>query len=165
MKPELLGGTAVFDETKAYRYRLSRTFSGGKRGICAFIMLNPSTATADVSDPTVRRCEGYAMRWGFSTLWVVNIFALRSTDPKQLYKHADPVGPENNQFILEHVGNSELVIAAWGTHGALNARGACVMKLLTPHTIHCLGTTREGYPKHPLYLRQDLKPVIFQEAA
>jgi hypothetical protein len=165
MKPELLGGTALFDKTEKYRYRLARKFSGGKLGTCTFIMLNPSTATADVSDPTVRRCEGYAKRWGYSALWVVNIFALRSTDPKKLYTHPDPVGPENDQHILEAVRYSDLAIAAWGTHGDLHARGESVMKLLSAYSINCLGITKGGHPKHPLYLKQDLKPFIFMEVA
>ena len=64
-----------------------------------FVCLNPSTADEVRDDPTVRRCLGYAKRWGFSRLVVCNIFALRSTDPKALYEHPDPSGRQRPHLL------------------------------------------------------------------
>lgn len=85
--------TAVFSEDEAYRYSLIREWDPTK-GHCCFVMLNPSKATATVNDPTVARCMGFAERWGFGSLQVVNLFALRSTDPRALYTHTAPIGEE-----------------------------------------------------------------------
>jgi hypothetical protein len=111
----------------------------------------------------VRRCIGYASEWGFAWLEVVNIFAWRSTDPVALLKVDDPVGPENDRHILEAVRSSELVVCAWGVHGDIRNRGVGVLKLLRDAGVqpHCLDKTRSGAPRHPLYLRADLKPLPF----
>lgn len=163
-------GTARFDATGSYRYELTRTWGRVPpvKGVgaitkpdqrVAFVMLNPSTATAEVLDPTVRRCVGYAARWGYGGLVVVNIFALRSTDPQALYDHPDPVGPDNDRVIARAVGECELAIAAWGTHGELHGRGQAVVELLAPvRPLQALKVTKEGHPNHPLYLRADLVP-------
>ena len=167
-------GTARFDDTDAYRYELRREWGGkwplkGEGTVVrpdasvAFLMLNPSTATAELLDPTIRRCIRFAVTWGFGALEVINIFALRSTDPKQLYKADDPIGPDNDRTILDVARRSELIIAAWGTHGALRDRGREVAQLLERHelALHCLGTTKDGHPRHPLYLPAAAQPVPF----
>lgn len=77
----------------AYRYRLDRLGALLGRGAVNFVMLNPSTADAEQDDPTIRRCLGYAFRWGFARLIVTNLYALRSTDPRALWEHPDPIGP------------------------------------------------------------------------
>jgi hypothetical protein len=124
-------------------------------------MLNPSTATESVLDPTVRRCMGFSRQWGCGGLRVVNLFALRATDPKQLKEAQDPVGPENDKCIKAAVASAELVVCAWGTHGKLLGRGAAVQKLLAYRHLHHLGLTKEGHPKHPLYLKKDLLPIPY----
>jgi len=158
-------GSAVFSDTdisKArYRYRLTRAWGTGQGRIC-FIMLNPSTATADISDPTVRRCEKFARRWKFAVLNVVNIFAIRSTNPRALYGAVDPVGPENDSWICKTASDSDLVIAAWGVHGVHMGRGKYVADMVSKITqLRCLGQTKEGFPRHPLYLRADAKAVNY----
>jgi hypothetical protein len=90
--PSHFPGRASYDRTRRYRYTLHRRLAGGAGRLC-FCMLNPSTADARVDDPTVRRCVGYALAWGFAELECVNIFALRSTDPRALARADDPVGP------------------------------------------------------------------------
>ena len=155
--------TAIFDPTKKYRYLLTRKICE-KDTICTFIMLNPSTADEIENDPTVARCVKFAKVWGYGKLNVLNIFALRSTDPGGLYTIEDPVGQDNDHHIVETVRNSDLVIAAWGVHAALNDRGKQVEDLIVPYTdIHCLSVTKDGYPGHPLYLRNDSKPVLYRE--
>jgi hypothetical protein len=157
-------GDATFSKCGKYRYSLVRAFlHPGPKGPCAFIMLNPSTATAEVSDPTVRRCEGYARAWGHDSLVVLNIFAFRSTDPKALYKEADPVGPDNDRYIRHYAKKAAMIICAWGAHGKHLGRGDKVLGPLLEYGPHYLKMTKKLDPAHPLYLKADLKPQPFLE--
>lgn len=152
---------ATFSEDGRFRFRLWRRWaddapSGGD--VC-FIMLNPSTADEVSNDPTVERCQRRAQRLGYGGLQVVNIFALRSTDPAGLYEDGADIGDgqENNRAICDAVAASDLVIAAWGRHGHYRRRDRAIRELLWVRGTHvfCLGTNRDGTPKHPLYLRND----------
>lgn len=156
------GSSAIFGDNGEYRYRLQRNFARGV-GTCLFVMLNPSTADSELNDPTIRRCIDYAMVWGNSRLIVVNIFALRSTDPKVLYKHPDPVGRLNNYHIDKAAAEATTIICAWGAHGKLYRRGRDVLYLLEARRPQHLGLTKGLQPKHPLYLKADLKPMHFAE--
>jgi hypothetical protein len=122
-------------------------------------MLNPSTADDSIDDPTIRRCIGFAKSWGFGALDVLNIFAYRSTDPAVLRKITDPVGKENDRFIVETTGkrDCELVIAAWGNMGMYASRASNVVKII-PRDVMCLGKTKAGFPRHPLYVHGDTRP-------
>lgn len=153
--------SAIFDPTRTYRYSLYREW-GDPSHKATFIMLNPSTADEVRLDPTVTRCCGYAKRWGYGAIEVVNIFAYRSTDPKGLLAVADPVGKENDHYILAAVEDAALVVAAWGVHGALQDRGRIVQDLLADRcALTSLGVTKDGHPRHPLYLRADALPTPF----
>lgn len=153
---------AAFSECRRYRYRLWRTW--GEAAPAVFVMLNPSTADETDNDPTVERCERRARSMGFGGLRVANIFALRSTDPAALYQNPDPVGPGNDESIIESVAGSGIVICAWGGHGNLNNRGASVLALLRRAgvTPHYLTLNRDGTPKHPLYVGYDVKPQAWE---
>jgi hypothetical protein len=155
-------GEAVFEGD--YRYALKRIWDPGKDQM-AWVMLNPSTATEEVFDPTVRRCNNWARKWGYGGFHVLNIFALRSTDPQALATHPDPVGPENNQYIRETVTDPKvkLVMAAWGVWGEFMSRGAEVAALVKDLGVglYCLGKTNGGHPRHPLYVAGSQKPVLF----
>ncbi len=144
---------AVLSSCGQYRYGLTRTFFTGT-GTVLFIMLNPSTADAEMDDPTIRRCIGFARRWGFQELKVGNLFALRATDPRELKRVSDPIGPENDRYLMHMSGSADAVIAAWGAHGIYRNRSQHVLGLLEG-TVECLGLTKQGYPRHPLYLRAD----------
>ena len=106
---------ATISACTKYRYSLRRTWQEGGRVVC-FIMLNPSTADADIDDPTIRRCVGFGKSWGYDALEVVNLFAWRETEPKFLITPSDPIGPDNDGAILEASGRAELVVCAWGSH-------------------------------------------------
>lgn len=144
---------AILDARRRYRYLLVREWDeNGKR--VAFVLLNPSTADASQDDPTIRRCIGLAKTSGFGSLAVVNLFAFRSTDPGRLAKARDPIGPDNDNYILNACTSAQLTIAAWGNHGRLQERGRAVCALLATVPLFCFGKTDRGEPRHPLYLRQ-----------
>jgi hypothetical protein len=149
---------AIIDETGKYRYQLWRIWDEAKP-LAVFIMLNPSTADAEEDDPTIRRCMNYARSWGYGGIKVVNLFAYRATDPKELTNVIDPVGIENNKYITMAVKEAGIVVAAWGTKGDYLSRQSHLMELKLLPNLHYLGLTKDGYPKHPLYLKADLKPI------
>lgn len=150
---------ALFDDGRTYRYRLWRTWDTAKPTV-AFIMLNPSTADELTDDRTIRKCIGYAQAWGYGTLVVGNLFALRATDPEELYGHPDPVGVENDDHLVDIADAADQVIAAWGHHGGYQDRGRAVYDLLDCD-LDALGTTQDGHPRHPLYLPADREPESF----
>jgi hypothetical protein len=159
LPPWVTGYAAFYGDTGkdgAYRYTLSRSWDYGN-GTVNFIMLNPSTATAEVDDPTIRRCTQFARAWGYRRLVVTNLFAYRATDPAELRRVADPVGPENDwhlRYCAQH--EAERVVLAWGAHGGYRKRDESVLALLAKHLPRiepaCLGVTKAGAPRHPLYL-------------
>jgi hypothetical protein len=144
---------ALMSPCGAYRYWLTRTWDATRPSVC-FIMLNPSTADAARDDPTIRRCVGFGERWGCGGVHVVNLFALRATDPKALRAHADPVGPENDEWIRRGV-RGRAVVAAWGASPLAARRARDVLKLTDTAGVWCLGVTRDGHPRHPLYVPND----------
>lgn len=139
-----------------YRWWLTREWWGNAKA--TFVMLNPSTAGPSLDDPTIRRCIGFAKTWGLGGIRVVNLYALRSTDPKGLWLADDPVGPENDKHLIDaalaaQVTDSPL-IAAWGAN-ARPDRVAHVLALPFFDRLTALGVTKDGAPRHPLYLRAD----------
>jgi hypothetical protein len=150
---------AVLSDCGRYRYSLTRTW-GDQQNLCCWIMLNPSTADAELDDPTIRKCIGFSQRWGHGGLVVVNLFAWRSTDPEALKRCGDPIGALNNDAIREAVATSVRVICAWGTHGKLMGRGQRVRGWFPPNTTEHIGPlSKDGHPKHPLYLPYELATV------
>lgn len=148
--------TATFNALRTYRYQLARIWDRDVPPM-VFVLLNPSTADAFVADPTITRCLGFARREHAGGLVVVNLFALRSTDPAVLAHHDNPIGHSNDRFLLEAVQDAAAVIAGWGVHGQLGGRGRAVVDLLAEHGVDlkCLGRNQGGSPKHPLYVRGD----------
>lgn len=159
---DLLGcATAVLSADGTYRYLLTRRRADGPAVM--FVMLNPSTADAFASDPTLARCVGFARRWGYGGLILGNLYALRSTDPAALAVHPDPVGPENDRVIAENCKAPQLVIAAWGASFAHEDRPRDVLRIfaLARRAVACLGVTQGGWPRHPLYVRGDTMSVPY----
>ncbi len=147
----------IFSPCRTWRYTLERWW--GQGDYVNFICLNPSTADEEHNDPTVTRCCHYAKRWGYAGCVVTNLFGLRSTDPQALLVERDPVGPENDGHIWHMAETAHLVVAAWGVWGRLEDRGRAVATNLIRMgaALHALGVTKEGYPRHPLYLRADAR--------
>jgi len=159
-------GTAEYSPCRRYRYVLTRAMNpeviGDDTRTIAFVGLNPSTATATTDDPTVRRCIGYAAREGFGRFVMLNAFAYRATDPADMKACPEPVGPGNDAAILRVVGEADLVVFAWGAHGGHLGRHDALLELVGPR--HCLGVTKGGFPRHPLYLRRDAAIVPYAGA-
>lgn len=147
---------AVLSEDGVYRYELYRRWADSTRPVL-WVMLNPSTADAEIDDPTIRRIIGFSQSWGFQAAIVCNLFALRATNPQALRTHSDPVGPDNDDHLMRAVCASDRIVVAWGAHTFASSRAAWVKKLL-PNP-HCLGVTKEGHPRHPLYVRADAQLV------
>ncbi len=150
---------ATFSPCGRYRTRLWRIW--GDQPPAVFCMLNPSTADETSNDPTVERCERRARATGFGGLQVVNLFALRSTDPRALYSEIDPIGPGNDEAILDACAGAGIVVCAWGAHGKFRARGNWVRDLLYDAGArpHVLALNRDGTPKHPLYVGYNVQPT------
>lgn len=154
--------TAVYSDCEKYRYLLTRTWDAeGKKAL--FVMLNPSTATEVQNDPTVERCERRARTLGFGAFRVTNIFAWRDTDPRAMRAASDPVGPANDDAISDSCAWADQIIAAWGTHGAHLEQGPHIARLLraTGRPIYHLGLTKDGHPKHPLYIAYAQQPKLW----
>jgi len=147
-------GGATFSTDGRYRYRLWRRWDRSGP-VVAFVMLNPSTADAFHDDPTIRRCIGFARSWGFGGIEVVNLFALRATDPRKLQRARDPVGRLNDDAIRRATGRARMVIAAWGLRGRDRAKRT---RRLIGHEVYVLRLTQAGHPTHPLYLPKNLCP-------
>jgi len=146
---------ALISQDNKYRYQLSRIWDEEKPKIL-FIMLNPSTADADVDDPTIRRVVNFSKSWGYGGVFVGNLYAFRSTDPKALRHTDDPIGEDNIQHIQTLLGLTERVIYAWGN----NQKEPEWLRDLVD-TPYCIDISKKGVPKHPLYLKSELQPKLY----
>lgn len=156
---------ALVSDCGQYRYWLSRVWRDQIRvGMppLVFVMLNPSTADAVEDDPTIRRCIGFAKREMAGALMVMNLFALRSPKPEALRAAADPVGPDNDYHLKRLLGDGyATVVCAWGADKFAEQRASDFVSLMAGRELHCLGMTKGGAPKHPLYLPADAPLVRF----
>lgn len=147
--------TALLSEDKLYRYQLLRVWDETLPRVL-FVMLNPSTADATKDDPTIRRVISFAKSWGYGGVYVGNLFAFRSTDPKGLKYVKDPIGENNIQHIQAMVGLVDKIIYAWGN----NQKEPKWLSELVP-TPYCIDISKKGIPKHPLYLKKDTQPKLY----
>lgn len=159
-----LESSADISSCGLFRYSLSRLWDGIKPAVC-WIMLNPSTADGLSDDNTIRRCVNYSRSWGYGGLTVVNLFGYRSSSPKVMKSARDPVGPQNNDSIVQGATHLPLVVAAWGRYGGYKGRDLEVIQLVREkcrRDLFYLELTQDfKFPKHPLYLRKDLQPKLW----
>jgi len=150
---------ALFSKDRLYRYKLWRRWSDGPT-LC-WLMLNPSSADEISNDPTVERCERRTRQMGYGQIVVLNIYAYRATDPAELWKVADPVGPMNDGTILIQANLAGRVVCAWGNNSEPERAAAVVAMLRAKLKIELfhLGLTGAGQPKHPLYVPYSIKPT------
>lgn len=150
---------AVFSRCRSYRYVLARSWEPDEPAtalVAVWLMLNPSTADAAVDDPTIRRCAVFSRREGAAGMLVLNLFAVRATDPTSMLRHPEPAGEHNDAVLGAAVEllPDALWIAAWGAHGGHLGRATTVRRALAGTVqLHHLGPyTTAGEPGHPLYL-------------
>ena len=154
-------GTAVLSGCERYRYYLTRQMREQRLGLVVFVLCNPSTADALQDDATVRKCMGFTRRWGRRDLHIYNAFALRSPNPKQLLRDADPFGPDNGAWLrnaFTELGSSAerpILVLGWGEALPVPLRKRTIglmAKLAIEFDVHpkCLGLTKSGQPRHPL---------------
>jgi len=158
-----------FSDDRVYRYTLWRdwfddlfdhgAYAAPKPRFVMFIGLNPSTADETKDDPTIRKCIGFAKRWGYSALCMTNLFAFRATDPRKMMGYSKPVGPDNDRWLAATAREADRIIAAWGTKGEFMGRAEEVLKLL--HNVECLRKTGQGFPEHPLYVPYETRPIEY----
>ncbi len=151
---------AVYSPCEKYRYSLTRTWDAeGQRLL--YIMLNPSKATELANDPTVERCERRARALGYGSFRVCNLFGLRETDPTRLKRARRPIGPDNPDQLAQALDWADAVLCAWGVHGAHRDQASAVLPILqasgTP--LLALGITKDGHPRHPLYVGYAVQPA------
>lgn len=149
---------AVISECGRYRYRLYREWEQTENLPVMWLMLNPSTADASIDDPTIRRCIGFSKAWGYGAMWVGNLYAIRSTDPSILTEVSLEVarGPENDRHLFAMAAESAFIVCAWGTPG-----GTTRPEIVAPGGLWCLGTTKHGAPRHPLYVAGSQQRVTY----
>lgn len=151
--------SAVISDCGLYRYTLTRRWSAAP--LLPFVMLNPSTADADIDDPTIRRCMGFARRENMGGILVANLYALRATSPKALWAvEAKPIGKDNWSTLLSVAMQAEYsntpIVCAWGAH-ARREQSESIVAMFSIYGVKtvCLGKTKADAPRHPLYVRAD----------
>jgi hypothetical protein len=153
--------SAVISKCGQYRYTLTRPARNAVDAPPAvFIMLNPSVADAVNDDPTIRRCRSFAEDWGYGGIVVANLYAAIATHRSDLWRHPAPVGPRNNSHLRKLAAAGGAIVCAWGgdTEPKRVAEVVAVLKGAGA-TLLCLGTTKDGAPRHPLYVRKD-QPLV-----
>ncbi len=144
---------------RTYRYVLWREWDKTNSSYAMIVGLNPSTADEKLDDPTIRRCISFAKDEGYGALCVTNLFAFRATIPAVMKNHSAPIGPDNDEWLIKSASKAGIVITAWGTHGNYLQRDLQVMQQLGK--LWCLEKTKHGFPKHPLFIKKDTRPIPF----
>lgn len=166
LPPEIRGGWIISPDEK-YRYELIREWDKSLP-VLMMVGMNPSTANPKFDDPTLYKGRRYAISWGFGSLHMGNAFAYRMTDQKRLMEVSDPIGPENNKHLLAMAERADLILLAYGLpHPSLRYRGLQAARMLAEQharKLHVLELSKDGVPKHPLYLKGTLKPVPWSPA-
>jgi hypothetical protein len=158
MELTLAMNRCIFRECRRYRYVLDHAYGdmfSQSLDYIAFVGLNPSVANEDHLDPTLRRIKSFTTSFGYHRFIMLNLFALVSTDPKNMLLHPDPIGPENDAHILRVCSDAKLVVACWGSLGRHMKRDEKVLDVLSGIKLSCLGVTGNSSPMHPLYLASE----------
>ncbi|OGQ59697.1 MAG: hypothetical protein A3J24_01360 [Deltaproteobacteria bacterium RIFCSPLOWO2_02_FULL_53_8] len=157
--------SARFSECDKYRYELSEIWDRSKP-LVLWILMNPSVACLDYSDPTLRKTGRFARAWGYGGQLVGNVHAYRATNRRKLLGVVDPVGPENDKSILSMASLAQTVVLGYGhPPKAIKSRGQKVAQMLSHHPALCyLKLAKDGItPWHPLYLPADLCTTPYRE--
>ncbi|WP_276979211.1 DUF1643 domain-containing protein [Flavobacterium filum] len=150
---------AEFSEDRKYRFALWRTWGHTDKGKVMFIGLNPSTANEQLNDPTIKRCINFAKSWGYGGMFMLNLYAYVSTDPKKLVLDENIL--KNNENLLEYSKKSDIVVFAWGCFKSHKKRMKEVESMFPD--AYCINKSKDGFPCHPLFQKGDLKPIRYGE--
>lgn len=155
MKPnsEIQTG-AKFSDCGKHRLFLYRIWDSKKPAVM-FIGLNPSTADSTKDDPTIRRVRAMAANWGYGGVYMVNLFTFISTDPKLLQLDNGNL-PDADHILMKIASRCEKIIFAWGNFKVMG-RDDQVRRLFPK--AYALHINKNGSPKHPLYVKGDVKPI------
>lgn len=162
MRGTYLENDAVISDCGKYRYLLRRTWDGSKPR-ALLIMLNPSTADASTDDATIRACVRLLRGLGYGSMEVVNVFAWRATNPDELLRHEDVIGPNNHHTIEAAILRCDVAICAWGAYPPAKQYAVELLNLVRSHrpAAYCFGKTKSGAPKHPLYIKSGTPLKVF----
>ncbi len=152
---------AIFSHDKVYRYVLWRIW-GKNLPMVNIVGLNPATADEFSNDATMRRCLKFAKSWGYGGFYMTNLFAFRTPYPNVLLKVPDPIGRDNDYWLEEIASRVDKVILAWGVNGTFMNRDIHIYQLLKKKA-YCIDKSKDGHPKHPLYLKSDLIPIRYEK--
>lgn len=151
---------ATFSTCRQYRYALWRIWDESKP-LVMFIGLNPSTANEASDDPTIRRIKSIAHNLGFGGVYMLNLFAYVSTDPKALlFNQHEKVGYSNNYHLKEASDLCEKIVFAWGNF-EVNGRDKEVIEMFDE--AYALHINKNGSPKHPLYCKSNSELIPFKK--
>lgn len=156
---------AIFDHTNdQWRYMLWREWGDmfAEESTAVWILHNPSTATEMEDDPTIRRCVSFSKKWGCNRAIILNRYAFRATDPKDVIafekEGGDAHGPLNSTYIdrvLEEC-SEDFIVCAWGKGcPELDMEKDSALAYYwneRPELIHALVLNNDGSPRHPLYV-------------
>ena len=157
---------ARFSDCNRYRYELSEIWDSTKP-MLFWVLMNPSVANLNHSDPTLIKTGKYARAWGYGGQLIGNVHAYRATDSIEMHLVDDPVGPENDDALLSMAKRAEMIVLAYGMPPKkLRARGLQVANLLAKnYDLHSLKLNMDGSPSHPLYLPANLSPIKIDKAS
>ena len=153
---------AEFSPGRNWRYRLVRVWDSNRPRL-AWVILNGSDADEHHTDPTVRRCIGFARAWGYGGVDIANLYGLVSKNPGALGHHFDPVGPDNDRHLAALCRENDLTVLAWGLNAGTDRAHAVVQMLRQIAQRHggslaVLGWTHGWQPLHPLLAPKDSTP-------
>lgn len=149
--------SAIISDCGLYRYELRRVWDDRLPPYVSG-MLNPSTADAEIDDRTITRNWRRANALGCGSLIVWNLGAGRATDPNDWKAMTDPIGPENDthihRILIECRKHNGIAVVGWGGFGSFMGRDIIALKIAAKVGVnfYCLGITKSGQPKHPLYV-------------
>lgn len=165
-------GSATFSEDHSKRFDLVRDWRdeiGAPDKTLLFAMLNPSKAGEKENDPTVRKTIGFARRWGFGRVVLVNLIPIVSTDPWDLPPW-NGIDMKNRAITQGWMGMADLVAVAWGSPPWALCRTISFAELvymfrqIAPVPLYCIGTTQKGDPLHPSRAAYTLNPELWSES-
>jgi len=160
--------SAIISTCGVFRYELRRVWNDALPPYVSG-MLNPSTADAEHDDPTIRRNCSRAEALGCGSLIVWNLGAGRATRPDAWKRMTDPIGPDNDRHIrrvlIEGRERNGVLVAGWGNHGYFMGRDQAAFRIASELGVafRCLGVTKSGQPRHPLYVAGDQELTVWKD--